>query len=179
MAEMVRTRRRVLIPLAALAAGLVIVGAAYALTARTFTYSSPRTGYVRLGALAFADDEGGGTYGIVYSGGYLVTPNCMNAGLNLPAGALVKSVTFYYRSGASSDFAGSFFRKDLGSTTNHRLVFVNPSDNSNTLHAVTGTVATADQSVTNLGAYGIGVCPGSDGQFHGARVKYTYTSAGS
>ena len=41
---------------------LVAAGAAYALTANSFRYSSPKTGYVRVNHMAFSPDRSGVDY---------------------------------------------------------------------------------------------------------------------
>jgi hypothetical protein len=52
-------------------------------------------------------------------------------------------------------------------------------DNPGTITSATGHVPAAKQRVRAGRAYQIDVCPGSGGHFYGARVKYTYMSAGS
>jgi hypothetical protein len=85
----------------------------------------------------------------------------------------------YYRSGPASDFYGDFRRMQLSTEVSLSLANVNPSNNAGTPASVTKNVAAVNQPVTAARAYGVGVCTGNDGSFFGARIKYTYTSAGS
>ena len=174
-----RKRRTLVLGVAAVAA-LAAAGAAYALTASSFTYSGPKTGYVRLSHLAFAPDGNGGTYANDWTTGLAATGGaCLNAGVDLPVGSRVKAITFYYRSGPASDFYGDFRRMQLSTEVSLSLANVNPSNNAGTPASVTKNVAAVNQPVTAARAYGVGVCTGNDGSFFGARIKYTYTSAGS
>jgi len=177
----IRKRRRLALffGIGALVA-LVAAGAAYALTANSFRYSSPKTGYVRVSHMAFAPDGPGFAYHNQWTGGLTSTGDgCLNAGVELPAGASrVKAVTFYFESGPASDFYGELRRRQLA-TGGNQAFSANPSNNAGTLTSVTVAVPAVQQPVTAGRAYGLGVCPGSDGTFFGARIKYTYTSAGS
>jgi hypothetical protein len=177
----IHARRRLAVFLGIAAAlALIAAGAAYALTASSFKYSSAKTSYVRVHALAFAPGASGLSYfngadsGLTAPGG-----GCFVAGVDLPVGSLVKSVTFYYKSGAGSNLTGQLWRMQLSTAVAPFIAAVGPSNDAGTPTSVTATVAAANQLVTRGRAYGVGVCPGSDGNFYGARIKYTYTSAGS
>jgi hypothetical protein len=180
--RVIRTRRRLALFLGmAVLVAFGAAGAAYALTAKSFKYSSPKTGYVRISHLAFAPDGFGGNYlNVAYNG--LSTPGsdaCLTAGVDLPVGSRVRSITFYFKSGPSTDFHGVFWRMRLATGTPLFLAGVLPHINSGTPTSATDGVPAVSQPVTAGRAYGVYVCPGSDGTFFGARVKYTYTSAGS
>ena len=56
-----------------------------------------------------------------------------------------------------------------------------PAEDSGLPTSVTRRVAATKQRVTAGRAYWLEACPGGmgDGAFFGARIKYTYTSAGS
>jgi hypothetical protein len=182
MRSQLLSKRRLVVALAVVGAiALIAVGAAYALTASSFKYSSPKTGYVRVSHMDFIVDGSGETYSVSWSDGLTATSgNCLNAGVDLPAGSLVKSITYYYKSGAASNFFGRFLRMQLATGTGLDLTaFATPTDDSGTVQAVTVNVPAANQGVTAGRSYGVGVCPGSDGTFYGARIRYTYTSAGS
>jgi hypothetical protein len=178
-----RSKRRLFLVLAAAGAlALVVVGAAYALTANSFKYSSVKTGYVTVSHMDFAPDSGSSTThfnswsgGLTDSGG-----NCLNAGTNLPQGSKVKSITFFYKSGAGSEFFGRFVRMNLGTGAGVDIApAVNPANDLGTASSVASSVAAVNQPVTRAFSYGVGACPGSDGTFLGARIKYTFTNAGS
>jgi hypothetical protein len=176
----IHPRRRLAVFLGIAAAlALIAAGAAYALTASSFKYSSAKTGYVRLHTFAFAPVASGTSYSNFAEG--LTAPGGCGfvAGVDLPVGALVKSVTFYYKSGAASNLTAQLWRMQLSTAVPTFIADVGPSNDAGTPTSVTDTVAAANQLVTSGRAYGLGVCPGSDGTFYGARIKYTYTSAGS
>jgi hypothetical protein len=177
----IRTRRRLATVVGITAAvGLTAAGAAYALTAASFKYSSPKTGYVRISAMAFAPNGQGGMYFNGWDSGLSGTgAGCFNAGVDLPAGARVKAITFYFKSGPASQFAGDFWRRQLSTGGSLLLVTANPSNDTNAPSSVTKNIGSTKQAVTADRAYGVGVCTGDDGTFYGARIKYTYTSAGS
>jgi hypothetical protein len=67
----------------------------------------------------------------------------------------------------------------LSNATATRLANAFPSNDANTPTSVTINIPSTKQAVTADHAYGVGVCPGSSGVFYGAKIKYTYTSAGS
>jgi len=175
-------RRRRLAVLLSTAVGLALIaaGAAYALTASSFKYSAPKTGYVRVSAMAFAPNGQGGTYFNDWNSGLTGTgAGCFNAGVDLPAGSRVKAITFYFKSGPGSNFAGDFWRRQLSTGGSLLLVTANPNNNTNAPSSVTKNISSTKQAVTADRAYGVGVCTGDDGTFYGAKIKYTYTSAGS
>jgi hypothetical protein len=127
-----------------------------------------------------AADNSGNTYFNDWTVG-LAAAGCYNAGVNLPSGSKVKSVTFFYESGAGSDFFGRFVRQTMATSVGTDIITApNPANDTGLPSSVTRNVGAANQNVNNSKySYGIGVCPGSDGNFIGARVKYTYRSAGS
>jgi hypothetical protein len=177
-----KSKRRISLVLAAVGVlALIAVGAAYALTASSFKYSTAKTGYVTVSPMDFAPDSDNASYfnnwatGLADSSG-----GCHNAGVNLPQGSKVKSITFFYKSGVGSEFFGRFVRMRLGTGVGADIVTaVSPANDLGTASSVTSNVGAANQPVSASFAYGVGVCPGSDGTALGARIKYTYTSAGS
>jgi hypothetical protein len=174
-----RRRLGFLLGIGALAA-LLAAGAAYALTASSFKYSSPKTGYVRVSHLAFAPDGGGEAYSNDWHVGLSgAVGACLNAGVDLPGGSQVKSITFYYKSGPASEFLGFLTRIRVATAEISDIATISPVNDDGTPTSVTVNVAATDQPVRAAFAYGVRVCPGSDGTFLGARIKYTYTSAGS
>jgi hypothetical protein len=176
------SKRRLSLTLAAAGAlALVVVGAAYALTANSFNYSSAKTSYITVSPMDFAPDGDNTTYFNSWSGGLADSSGgCHNAGVNLPQGSKVKSVTYFYKSGAASEFFGRFVRMRIGTGVGTDIITaVNPVNDLTTASAVTANVGAVNQPVSATFAYGVGVCPGSDGTFLGARIKYTYKSAGS
>jgi hypothetical protein len=176
-------KRRTLVVFAALAGALVLAATAYALTARSFKYTSPKTGYLRVSHMDFTPNVTGAQWSQSHTSGLTTAANsCFNAGVDLPLGSKVKSVTWFYKSGASSDFEGSFRMNQLGMGVGSPIIGpVTPAEDSGVPTSVTRKVPQTLQRVRFGRAYWVEACPGQggDGAFFGARIKYTYTSAGS
>ena len=104
---------------------------------------------------------------------------CFNAGVNLPQGAKIKSIKFYYTSDATSDFFGRLVRSNPSNGNTTFLATVSPADDSGTRASASDSVPSAKQEVNNKKFhYGVGVCPFDGTLAHGARIKYTYKNAG-
>jgi len=178
-----KSRRRVYLALAAVGLlALIAVGTAYAITSSSFKYSSTKTGYLSVSPMDFIPDSPNTTYFTSWTGGLTDSGDeCFNAGINLPSGSKVKQITFYYSSGPASDFFGRFIRMRGPIGTGIDITgFATPGNDTGTPSSITRNVGAANQNVNNNQfSYGIGVCPGTDGEFYGARVKYTYKNAGS
>ncbi len=171
--------KRIGIPLAALTAiALVIAGAAYALTSKSFTYSKAKTGYVIVSHMAFTPGNDTRIYTTEPDTGLTTTGGCFNAGVTLPAGAKVKSVQFFYKS-VTGAVLGRLWRTLLSNGSASSIATVQPTDTSGGYRSSIGAVAAAKQAVSSAYSYGILACEGPGDTFYGAKVKYTYTSAGS
>jgi hypothetical protein len=180
--RVIRKRRGLALFLAiAAVVALTAAGAAYALTAFSFKYASPKTSYVRISHMAFTANAHFVEWSQSHTTGLTsATGGCFNAGVNLPVRSKVKSVTWYYQSAATEDFEGSFRRNQLATGVGSPIIGpVTPADDSDLPTSVTRRVPAAEQLVGTGRAYWVEACPGSDGHFFGARIKYTYTSAGS
>jgi hypothetical protein len=186
-----KSKRRVYLALAGVTLlALIVVGTAYAITSGSFKYSSTKTGYVSVSNMDMIPDSDNTTYFNSWNGGLSDSGNgCFNAGVNLPQGAKVKSITFTYSSAgttSANEFFGRFVRMNLDSGNGVDIIdSVNPANDANTPAKVTANVHSNQQNVDNKKfAYGVGVCPGADaveddGVFFGAKIKYTYKTAGA
>ena len=178
-----KSKRRVYLALAAVGLlALIVVGTAYAITSSSFKYSNTKTGYLSVSHMDFIPDNDANDYFNDWTAGLI--PNdgtCYNAGINLPSGSKVKQITFYYESGVGGDFFGRFVRQTMATSVGTDIISApNPANDTTLPSSVTRNVAAANQNVNNSKySYGIGVCPGLDGVFLGARVKFTYKHAGS
>jgi hypothetical protein len=180
------TRKQVVLAiLCGVVIGSAVVGTGYALTSKGFTYSHTKTGYLSLHASDFAPDNISDTtqdYYNYWDASQLVNPDssrCFNAGVHLPQGAIIKSIRFWYQSNASSDFYGELNRVDFATHTYRALGSVTPVDDSNTLTSASSSVPPKKAKVNNQAyMYAVGVCPSDGTDFDGARITYTYTSAG-
>ena len=177
----IHARRRLAVFLGIGAAlALIAAGAAYALTASSFKYSTPKTGYKRIHNMAFAPFDASQVYSNTWNQGLSATASqCLSAGVELPVGSRVKAITFYFKSGTGGDFFGDLWRMRLSNAKATRLANAFPSNDANTPTSVTVNIPSTKQAVTADHAYGVGVCPGAGDIFYGAKIKYTYTSAGS
>src|SRR5262249_55314089 len=152
-----------------LAIGFMVVGTANAsphpavLTAHQYT----------IAASAFAPDSLDGATNDYYN---LWDPStlsntdsgrCFNAGVILPSGALVKSVTFYYTNGATDGLSGELNRQNL-LTHQTRTLASFTSTPTSTIPVYTHTTVGVTNSVpvdTTKYAYSLGVCPFGDATF--------------
>jgi hypothetical protein len=100
---------------------------------------------------------------------------CFNAGVILPSGALVKSVTFYYTNGATDSFFGELNRQNLPAHLSRVLASVNSTPTGGTPVYTHTTVAVTNKAPvdTTKYAYSLGACPFGDATFSGATVNYT------
>lgn len=178
-------RNHVVTLVAGILIGLLLIGSAVAVTSSSFKYSQTQTGYLRLSPMDFAPDSLLGAtsdYFNSWSGGRLSnddTSRCFNTGVNLPQGAKLKKVTYYYQSDATSDFFGEVVRSDPVADTTQVFAVVSPIDDTDVAASVTANVPTNRKTVNNQRyAYAVGVCPNLGTDFRGVRIQYTYTTAG-
>jgi hypothetical protein len=110
---------------------------------------------------------------------------CFSSAVELPQRSKVKRVTFYYASPAGDDFYGDFTRKtmkdvDAGDYLPDEDMAnrAEPEDDSDQPTAVSRRVFDDMEVIDNANhEYVLNACPLS-GRFFGARVKYTYRTAG-
>ena len=177
-------RSHVVTLFAGIAIGMLIVGTAAAVTSRSFTYSKPKIGYLSLSTLDFSSDRIGNTSADYRIDMEFLTNTDVNryfvAGVHLPNGAKILSATFWYSSTVGAGFIGNLGRSALAVQSSDDLVRVQPTDSSGNRLGATDTVDPSMQTVNN-GVYAYNVYAGlKDGQtFYGARIKYSYTSAGA
>jgi hypothetical protein len=182
-----KSKRRVYLALAGVTLlALIVVGTAYAITSGSFKYSQTKTGYVSVSNMDMIPDSPNTTFFNNWTGGLSDSGDgCFNAGVNLPQGAKVKSITYTYSSPAGSEFFGRFVRRNLDSGSGVDITeFADPVNDTGNVAKVSRSVPSNQQNVDNKKfAYGVGVCPGSNGTdngiFFGAKIKYTYKTAGA
>lgn len=179
------SRDQVIVLVAGIMIGSMLVGTSVALTDTTFKYAHPKTGYLNVSTMDFAPDNLQGAtddYFNVWdtSLSNLAVGRCFNAGINLPQGAKMTQITFFYQSDATSDLGGYLVRRTPASGVGTYAVTSTPVDDSDVATSVTSAIPLSFQTINNRKyAYGVGVCMSSGGTlFNGARIKYTYTNAG-
>ena len=171
--------------LAGIAIGMVVVGTAAAVTSSSFTYSKPKIGYLSLSTLDFSSDRVGDTLNDYRNDMAFLTDDSPDryfvAGVHLPNGARILSATFWYSSSTLvTNFIGNLGRANLATPDSTDLARVQPTDNSGNRTGVTQAVPAGMQTVNNrVYSYSVyvGIIPGQT--FYGARIKYSYTSAGA
>jgi hypothetical protein len=97
----------------------------------------------------------------------------------LPQGAVIKTLTIYYRGTDKGDVNVSLTRELLSSGAVDFIATKTFNDTSTNRKAQAAPITAAKATVNNsLYNYGFTVCVDPGGTFHGARISYTYTSAG-
>jgi hypothetical protein len=169
---------------AAALAVVAAVGTAQAITDTVFKYSTPKTGFFTIDAMALAPD---GSNSLNFSNTWLsgLSPaagnvRCFNAGVNLPNGATITQLSVWYKRAAGS-VTVHLIRKKLADGEGNFLATASLSDSANTRKVEHFQIDAADAVVNNnLYSYGLGLCPFAqpDSTYYSARVAYTYTNAG-
>jgi hypothetical protein len=167
-----------------IAASFVAVPA-IAWSAADFVYDTPQTGYYSIHPMSFAPDgaEGSGGYFNRWDRGRLLpdraTQQCLNTGVNLPDGAIVKEVQLWFSSNGNYPLYTALVRTALATGQGGSIAGGESTDASNTRVSRTRTVDAAVATIDNAKyQYGFGVCIQGNTTFQGARIKYTYTRAG-
>lgn len=174
--------------LAGAAVASVIGGAAVAVTSPDFTYSTTKNGYYTISpAAGLVSTKDGEDYVISADGGlgyYLGNTDggfhCYHTAVNLPNGAKIVSVTNWYWSDASSNIDVFLNRQNLSTGGNPISLFYRTIiDNASARKAATYAVP-ANVNVVNNAIFGYiyGTCFQDGSYFYGARVNYTYKTAG-
>jgi hypothetical protein len=178
-------RSHVVTLIAGIAIGVLVFGTAEAVTSTSFTYSKAKIGYYSMSATDFAPDRlDGATLDYRNDAASYLTNDDNNrfffTGVYLPNGAKILSVTFWYASNASGDFRGELDRIRQSDGGYQQMAVALPADDSSVRKAVTLSILPTMQTVSN-GTYSysayVGVPQGTP--FYGARIKYSYTSAGA
>ena len=173
-----RTRlgRFVLVLATGIVIGSMILGVASAFTASKFTYANEKTGYAVIGPSDMLPAASNLTWSITEDG--LIGAGCHFATFHVPQASTLMSVSFYETEGVGAPLDLSFFRINLatGAKSDPPTPVVDPDGTRQTF---TLTLPKTWSPVNNAKyEYMLQVCHDPDGVFHGARVRYTYTSAG-
>jgi hypothetical protein len=179
-------RKRVPTLVAGLLIGALFAGgAAIAVTSTSFKYSTTKTGYLAMSTMDFAPDSLSGATLDYFNGWNSNTLSndesgrCFNAGVNLPNGAKIKSIRFFYQSDATSDFYGTLIRANPATGASSRIAEVVPANDADVRTSVSDNIPSTKQLVKNKTfQYAVGACPFDGTTFLGARITYTYTNAG-
>lgn len=157
----------------------VIGGTAVAITSPNFTYSAVQQGHYTIGpsALTPRGTDAADDYFINVSD--LSGVGCYQTGVNLPQGASVNSVTTWYKSNVASNPGVFLYRHNVPNDGINLLVSASIDDDSNTRKPITHTVPANLRIVNNLYfEYSYYICLDDGTLFYGARINYTFKTAG-
>jgi len=153
--------------------GTMLLGSALALTATSFTYAKKHVGYVAV--TPFDLQPANDTIGFAATYDERTGAGCADTGLRLPQNAMLVNATVYETEGAPLVISIYRTNRATGGTS---FAIVTPTpDGSRQAHTlqIPSTWAKVNNATFD---YMFEVCHGPSGIFHGARVKYTYKSAG-
>jgi hypothetical protein len=172
-----------LIAATALLATVFLGGTAEAITDTVFKYSTVQTGYLTIPVSAFVPESSADQFG---QNGVSIQPVttgllCMDAPVNLPEGAKVTTIGVWYATNGG-DMQVQMFRQNLATGTNVTLA-------RRVLADTAGSRAQANLAVTGTGqiikneafSYDLNFCTqgATANKFYSARIRYTYSTAGS
>jgi hypothetical protein len=155
-------------------------GAAFAITDTTFTYSSPKTGYYGISNLGVAPNSPSADFVNPGQSGGLDGTGCFHRGVNLPQGAVVTGLIVYYAAIDEDDVVVTLKRQRLSDGNEQNIASKAMTNDLSGMRASDTAPITASRATIANGQYNYGfmVCTDSGGSFFGARITYTYTSAG-
>jgi hypothetical protein len=155
--------------------GTMLLGSALALTATSFTYAKKHVGYVAV--TPFDLQPAADTIGFAADYDGRTGAGCADTGLRLPQGATLVNATVYETEGISAPLVISIYRVNRATGAVSSAIGTPATDGSRQAHAlpIPSTWAKVNNATFD---YMFEVCHDPDGIFHGARIKYTYESAG-
>jgi hypothetical protein len=167
---------------AVIVVGTALSGAAYAISGPTFTYSTPKTGYLMIPAAAFTPQMQSTTYG---NNGVTLqfTNGCFFAPVNLPQDAVMTQLSMWYRKSdaTKSEFVLVLRRVTPVHESSGDVAWLDAVDTDDDVKTVTTAIAgpLAFRTVNNANyGYVLQLCLSSTEAFVSARIKYTYKTAG-
>jgi hypothetical protein len=167
----------------ALAAAFDLSGVAHAITETNFRYSTPHTGYITIdpgavspGASTISNYTFSNLGGLHYAGAGTA---CFTTGVNFPDHATLNAMTAWYASAANGNPDFSVTRRTLSNNNTIAVATGVGFDDSGSQKVITTGAASAVAIVNNRAySYVLIACLTNGDSFFGARIKYTYTTAG-
>lgn len=170
--------------IAMIAVGLIVGGmlaGTVAFASRTPSQAKVKTAYLSISTMDMAPDglwDTSSDYFNAWDGNVLFNNDgvrCFDTGVNLPQGAVIRSVTWFYESDSTSDLFGTLVRGMPSAATTKTVAKASPSNDDGVPRSVTKMAKPKLAKVNNHKfQYGLGVCPPPGTEFLGARIKYTY-----
>jgi hypothetical protein len=163
----------------------LLSGVAWAVTENAFRYSSPKTGWYGMNPMAFSSSDsrpGFHEYFIQWPD-YLRNlgsgTHCFSTGVNLPQGARMTRLSAWYSTDAAGSVRVSLFRAGFADDSfSGLLAQLNSTDTSSTRAGMSAEPGIPEVQNAQFN-YAVGVCMDKDSdRFYGARISYTYTTAG-
>jgi hypothetical protein len=166
-----------------LLAAFALSGVAQAVTDTIFKYTTPKTGYLAISPVAFAPELSSLQYSVGRS--ILLAANgtaCFEAPVNLPQGAKMTALAIWYRRTAPNSFSVGLNRHPIAPENLVSVVVANPvADTGGVYKPASYNITNAsEQTVDNQhNNYFLVVClSNTNDEFYGARITYSYDSAG-
>jgi hypothetical protein len=174
------TARHVGIALAGIVIGIMLSGGAHAIVNGAFRYSTPQTGYLTIPAAAFIPAANGAVY--TNDGNAIRTTGdqCFTTGVNLPQDAKIAQLAMWFSKNDATPVTLSLDRAELQTFNFTTVASLSPGNTGGVGKSIAMNVTdTTKQTVNNIRyMYYINHCISDQEFFVGARIKYTYTTAG-
>jgi hypothetical protein len=172
-----------LIAATALLATVFLGGTAEAITDTVFKYSTVQTGYLTVPAAAFVSESSADQFA---QNGVTIQPAttntlCMDAPVNLPEGAKMTTIGVWYATNGGL-MQVQMFRQNLSTGTNVTLARRVLADTAGSRAQANLAVTGAGQIIKNEAfSYDLNFCTqgATANKFYSARIRYTYSTAGS
>jgi hypothetical protein len=172
------TARNIVFALSAtVIAGLALSGVAHAISSAAFRYSTPKTAYLMFPVAAFMPLTSGGWTG---SGDTIAATSqvCFYAPVNLPQGARLTQLIGWYA--AVAPHLSGILDIDRTSPSEMVRTLIGEAKLDGSKNTAAVSIADASLQTVDNGHYGyyLYLCLDRYSEFRGARIKYTYTTAG-
>jgi hypothetical protein len=159
---------------------LGLSGAAYAINSAVFRYSTPQTGYLKIPAAALTPQDPVQPFG--NNGASLVVSGnaCFYAPVNLPDSVKMTQLAAWHTSTGSNGAFLTLSRQETSNNAVNTFATLAFADTGGARGVTAASIANpAMQIVNNVRyAYFIRVCLTGQDDFSGARIIYTYRTAG-
>jgi len=178
------SHRVALVTIGGLLAALSLGGVAQAVTDTIFRYTTVKTGYFGIDAMALAPQNSHAAGQLssnwdVVAGASVSADGCYNTGVHLPQGATITQLAVYLTGNTGGSYNVALYRHKNTDGTTDRMAFQNLNGNGIRKQFNIAIPNNTIALVSNTGyTYGFGVCMDNTAIFHSARVAYTYTHAG-
>lgn len=170
------------------ATGLMVAGAcavlvatsASAVTDTTFRYTTAKTGFFTISVLAMKPDSSLADYSVTLNDGLSTAgAACFSTGVNLPLGAKITNLRIVGKTPGSDKTISTVLQTwSLQNGASAGIIGANHTFPSNGAVAARDVAPGVPVAVDASHAYGFQVCLNAGQVFLGARVTYTYQSAG-